>query len=406
MSISMPAPQVEGIRLTVMPFRPDAVIGTMGLPTLIQLVPSPRNQENKRALQYASGAQRRHAEVRGLVQRTIQKSSKGKNITPYAEYIAKGLTGGHGAGWSTPPVTLWLADELGWISDELVPGTAIRNIALTPGSAVIAVDGETQVSAWHELYDSPETFSLTYAALRDVRVPFELYWGLGVDDARQIFYDRNVEGVSVAKNLAMSMDGRDLCTQIARQVADAVKLEHNGELVALTKFLETRSRQLKKTGSELVTLSALREMVVTTLHGRRGLGLSAAQANTMPTGVSVEHATRRLTVLLSALIARLALPFVPRTAVSAPAVMAGIGIAAHQATGWAVDGRALSEDELFSLLASVRWEREARYWHGVAASVNANGVLNFGGGAKDSGGRVANALLEPDSEYGRKIRGY
>jgi hypothetical protein len=39
-----------------------------------------------------------------------------------------------------------------------------------------------------------------------------------------------------------------------------------------------------------------------------------------------------------------------------------------------------------NLLADIRWEREARYWDGIAASANASGVLNFGGGAKDSGG--------------------
>ncbi|WP_007023555.1 hypothetical protein [Saccharomonospora iraqiensis] len=35
----------------------------------------------------------------------------------------------------------------------------------------------------------------------------------------------------------------------------------------------------------------------------------------------------------------------------------------------------------------------------------AKGTLNFGGGAKDAGGRVADALLYPDSEHGRRIRG-
>ncbi|MFJ1577640.1 hypothetical protein ACIOGX_19410 [Streptomyces sp. NPDC088147] len=42
----------------------------------------------------------------------------------------------------------------------------------------------------------------------------------------------------------------------------------------------------------------------------------------------------------------------------------------------------------------------------MAASTNAVGVLNFGGGVKDSGGRVADALLGPDTDFGRKIRGW
>ncbi|TDD39893.1 hypothetical protein E1288_36295 [Saccharopolyspora elongata] len=380
----------------------------MGLPTLLQLVPSPKNQENKRALQYASGLQRRHAEIRGLVQRMIKTTSKGKNVVPYADYMAAGLKGMHGSGWSTPPVTLWLADQLGSISDELVPGTSIRTISVTPGSAVVAVDGETQVTAWHELYDDPARFGLTHDALAAIRVPFELYWGLNVDDARQIFYDRNVEGVSVAKNLAMSMDQRDFATQLARRVADSVKVEQHGEIVPFTKLVETRGRQLKASGPEVVTLSALRVLVTTALHGRRGLELTSAtqRENALPDGVSAEHATRRLVPLLSGLISQLYPQFAARSVVSAPAVLAGIGIAAHGATGWSAPEQVLSEDELFGLLASVRWERKAQYWDGVAASANAKGVLNFSGGAKDSGGRVADALLRPDTEYGRKIRGW
>jgi hypothetical protein len=72
MPITMPTTVVEGIQLTVIPFRPDAAIGTMGLPTLRQLVPSPKAEEDKRALKYASGTLRRNAEVRRLVQRMLE----------------------------------------------------------------------------------------------------------------------------------------------------------------------------------------------------------------------------------------------------------------------------------------------------------------------------------------------
>ncbi len=123
MSITMPT-AAEGIRLTVTPFRPDAVIGAMGLPTLLQLVPSPKAEEDKRALKYASGTVRRHAEVRGLVQRMLKASQKGRNVAPYASYIARGVNGGHGVAWSTPPITLWLDGQPGHVSEELVPGSS------------------------------------------------------------------------------------------------------------------------------------------------------------------------------------------------------------------------------------------------------------------------------------------
>ncbi|WP_016697313.1 DNA sulfur modification protein DndB [Actinoalloteichus spitiensis] len=408
MIMSMPTSAAEGISLTVIPFRPNAVIGTMGLPTLLQLVPSPKTEENARALKHAPGVVRRHAEVRGLVQRMLKASQKGRNVTSYASYIASGVNGDHGAAWSTPPITLWLDGEPGALSDELVPGTGIRTISVTAGSPVVAIDGETQVTAWHELYDAPGDFDCSHQRLNGVRVPFELYFGLSVEDARQIFYDRNVEGVPVAKNLAMSMDQRDIGTQLAHRVAAAVKVEHEGRIVPFSKFVQSRKRQLTKRDPELVTLSALRVLVITALHGRTGLSLSSSTVHEgdMPPGISVRQAEERLVPVLAAVLSELYPQFSARNAVSAPAVLAGLGIAVHQATGWSASGRPLSVEELSGLLSSVRWEREARYWDGVAASANANGVLNFGGGAKDSGGRVADALLHPDTEYGRKIRGW
>ncbi|WP_017975224.1 DNA sulfur modification protein DndB [Actinopolyspora halophila] len=407
MSIPMPTDEVEGIRLHVTPFRPNAVIGTLGLSTLLQLVPSPKAQENQQALKHASGTLRRHAEVRGLVQRMLKSTNKGRNVTSYAGYIASGVKDELGAAWSTPPVTLWLGGKLSSISEELVPGTGIRTVSVAPGSPVVAIDGETQVAAWHELHDSPERYGLSVEALAGVRVPFELFWGIEVQDARQIFYDRNVEGIPVTKNLAMSMDQRDFGTHLAHRVIDNVRIEHNGKTVPFGKFVETRSRQLKNSAPEVVTLSALRVLVICTLFGRGGLARSGStlREEELPEGVTPEHASRRVVPLLSMIISELNEHFVARTAISTPAVLAGIGIAAHQVTGWATAGNHLTDEELLDLLTTVRWEREARYWHGVAGSANAKGTLNFGGGAKDAGGRVADAIVHPDTEYGRKIRG-
>ncbi|MEV0611084.1 DNA sulfur modification protein DndB [Polymorphospora rubra] len=407
MSITMPTAAVEGIQLTVTPFRSDAVIGTIGLPALLQLVPSPKLEEDKRAMKFSPGSMRRHAEIRSLVQRTLKATQKGRNVAGYARYIASGINGDFGSGWSTPPITLWLADEPGAVSEELIPGSGIRKITLLAGSPVVAIDGETQVTALHELYDDPEQYGTTYQKLGAVRLPFELYWGLSVEDARQIFYDRNVEGVPVAKNLAMSMDQRDFGTQLAHRIAEVVKVEHDGKMIPFSTLVQARKRQLTKTDPELITLSALRVLVITAIYGRTGLALSSATIRTtdLPTTTTAEQVERRLAPLLSALLTHLYPQLVARTAASAPAVLAGIGIAAHQATDWATTGIPLTDTDLLDLLSGIRWEREARYWDGIAASANSTGVLNFGGGAKDSGGRVADAILYPDTESGRKIRG-
>lgn len=162
------------------------------------------------------------------------------------------------------------------MSDELLPGSGIRTVTVLPGSPVVAIDGETQVTAWHELYDNPERFGITYEKLTTVRLPYELYFGLTVEAARQIFYDRNVEGVPVAKNLAMSMDQRDIGTQLAHRIGETVKVEHDGRIIPFGKLVQGRKRQLTKSDPELITLSALRVLVITALHGRAGLALTSS----------------------------------------------------------------------------------------------------------------------------------
>lgn len=404
-TITMPSAAVEGIRLTAAAFRPTAVVGTIGLPTLLQLVPSPKHQEDKRALKHVSGATRRHAEIRALVQRMLKSTQKGKNVDKYARYIAAGIKSELGSGWSTPPITLWLAGEPGAVSEELVPGTAICTLTLTAGSPIVAIDGETQVTALHQLSDDPERFGLTATDLNAVRLPYELYWGLSVEDARQIFYDRNVEGVPVAKNPAMSMDQRDFGTHLAHRVAEAVKVEHDGRIVPLAELVESRKRQIGKADPEVVTLSALRVLVIAAIFGRNGIALSSTTVHQehLPADVPPEQIERETVDVLSELLTRLFPHFAARSAITAPAVLAGLGVAAHQATAWG--SGTMTVEGLLSLLADVRWEREARYWENVAARSGASGSLNFGGGAKDAGGRVADALLSPASSLGRQIRG-
>lgn len=412
MSMIMPTAAMEGVTLPVMPFHETAVVGTIGLPTLLQMVHSPKREEDPRAMKYQDGATRRHAEIRALVQRMIKSTQKGKNVPEYAWYIATGIKGEYGNGWSTPPVTLWIpADTSGesvLVGDrELVEGTGIRNITILSGTPVVAIDGETQVTALHELYDDPDAYGLTYPQLRKVRLPFELYWNLSVEDARQVFYDRNVKGVPVAKNLAMSMDQRDLGTQLAHHVAQSLAVEHEGGRVQFSKLVQSRKRQLGKNDPEVITLSGLRALVVTTLFGRNGIQMTSGSVDEddLPDGVKVDEARDAVVELVSSVIKDLFPHFANRTAVSTPAVLAGLGVAGHQAMPWA-DGDKISPNKFRELISGIKWERKASYWDGIAG--RATGIddgMSFAGGVKDSGGRVADAILYPHTHPGRKIRG-
>ncbi|MEV6389321.1 DNA sulfur modification protein DndB [Nocardia xishanensis] len=416
MTMAMPTAAVEGITLPVMPFRPTAVVGTLSLPTLLGLVHSPKREEDPRAMKYQDGATRRHAEIRALVQRMIKSTQKGKNVPEYAQYIAAGINGEFGDGWSTPPVTLWIpadSDDEGSetvlvAQEELVKDTGIRNVTIPSGTPVIAIDGETQVTALHELNDAPEAFGLSFRKLREVRIPFELYWNLSVEDARQVFYDRNVKGVPVAKNLAMSMDQRDFATQLAHRIADQLIVEHEGKRVKFSTLVQARKRQLGKTDPEVITLSGLRALVVTALLGRIGIQKSSASVDEsdLPDNIAPDEAADAVIELLTATLDDLFPYFADRTAVSTPAVLAGLGVAGHQALPWASGGPRIDIAQFRNLLTDIQWDRKATYWDGIAGKATGkDDGVSFAGGVKDSGGRVAEAILYPDTLMGRKIRG-
>lgn len=107
----------------------------------------------------ATPTQRRHAEIRALVQRTVRDTQKKKNL---CRLFAAGIKGEHGSGWSHPPVALWAPPEDGSESarvdpTELALGTGICKVTVVTGTHVIAIDGETQMTAWHEIAENPAT---------------------------------------------------------------------------------------------------------------------------------------------------------------------------------------------------------------------------------------------------------
>lgn len=391
--------QDEGIRLRLMPFRDDAALGVMACSTVLALIPDPLREENPAALRTDPGL-REHAKLRQDVQRVLRKSAKGRNVRPYADYIAEGLLGERGKAWTTPPLCLWSPEPLTLADDSTA--------TIPLGTPIVAVDSETQLAAWHLLYNEAETYRLDRNTLRRTRIPFELYWGLEVLDAKQLFHDRNLRGVGVSKTLALSMDQHDYGTRLARHITESVKVpgEYHG-FDPLSRYVNVISRQIGPRNSEWVTLSAMRSMVVTALLGKSGIEATsgAVEKRHLPRGVTPHEATTEVSAILVPTLESMIPHLKARTAITAPAVLAGIGAVAHQAMPWCSGGRRLTAAEFKSLLADIRWEREARYWEGVVAKRLTNGTLSFGGGAKDSGSKVCDAILNPDSPAGRKIRG-
>ncbi|MEU7724561.1 DNA sulfur modification protein DndB [Streptomyces sp. NPDC040724] len=411
----------QGIQIPVHVVRDGVAYGTLALRTLMQYLPDPAQEEDPKKLAMSSAHLRRHAELRSLVQRTVSKASnKGKNVPKYAEYITDGLKGEMGAAWSIPAITLWAPDEDGeptvTISDEpVIPGTNVHAATLPTGIILISIDGETQSTSWHRIYSFPEEYGLTLKEIRDVVVPVELYYKATINDARQIFHDRNLKGVTMDKNLAMSMDQRDYATKLAHRIADTLTVQTvDGKWVELSALVEKNKRQLSVAGGKIITLSGLRSMVVTTLLGKSGIASTSGTVMESDLNEKVpaeqqedkvlELVTRALKMMMPALLGG-----AKQTAANAPAVLAGVGVALHHGTGWA-ETNALSDHQIFGeLLSGIQWERSARFWDGVGGKASPTLsdplAVSFAGGIKDSAGRVAEAVLNPYTEAGKKIRG-
>jgi hypothetical protein len=387
----------EGVPVRLMQFRKEAAVGVMSWGTLLTLVPDPGREESAPALR-SDRKLREHAELRNAVQRLLKNTTKGKNVGPYAAYIAAGLRGDLERAWSVPPVCLWS-------SRPLSPVDGVASLPL--GVPIVAIDGETQVAAMHAIMNDPAAYDLDQAEVGKTPVAFEIYWDIDTADARQIFHDRNLFGVAVAKTLALSMDQRDFGTEIARRVEAITSVEVDGRGESLAHYVNGRKRQLAQTDHEWITLSALRSLAVTILLGKPGIEATSGtiDQDDLPSGVDAETALNEVAKIASRLISSFTSEFARRSALTAPAVLAGVGAAAHRTTSWTRDEPRLTTDQLHTLLSQVHWDREEKYWGGLAAKRTATGNLSFAGGAKDSGHRVCDAILNPDSESGRRIRG-
>lgn len=398
----MSAPPVRtGLAIKVQVVRDHLAIGVIDWESVWGIVNDPEVVETAASGKADLGLDE-YAEMRAAVQRLIggKGSSKAKNIGPYADYLAGALKGEHGQGWSTPPLTLWCPRSL-IVAEDGATHLPISNL-------IVAVDAETQVTAMHRIRKNKRFYGLEDFDFSEAKVAFEIYHGIPSTDARQIFHDRNIKGVPVDKSLALSMDNRDLATTVTRKLADTTMIDTMDGEAPLSDFLVTGKRQVSAGAKEWMTLSALRTLVVTTLLGRSGIqstsgnvGISLAD---LPEGLSEAKVTREVIDALRSVITRYTDQFASKSAITTPAVLAGLGAVMHRTMPWSED-RFPDHIDVMRLLSTVRWDRDARFWGGVSATVKSDGKVTWGGGAKDSGYKVYEALIKPDTDVGRKIRG-
>lgn len=371
-------------------------VASMRVQQLLSVVPDPAAAEDpKRTATDPVLAQ--YAGLRKEVQRAVQ-GAKARNAVSFARYLIEGLQ--RKRPFITPAITLYHPKAL----ERVALGQGVAALILPYGEFLVAIDGETQRIAWQlaarELPD----------ALGHV-VKVVIHHGMSIDEAKQGFYDLNTKEVKPNAALAIAMDTMDIATRMTRRLME--------ESSVLQNRVNLQRRQLKRTDEDVLTISALRTGVVTTILGAAGLQIGNRSIEELPDETDLDKVERAVLdvwiEVLDMLSDELNPQRRPESVVSAPSTLAGIGILAHRTLPTPPRNAELPEksvDEVLELLDSVIWDRTSRsakggamsVWEGIAGKFTPKGTFSIAG-PKEVGHAIAQALFDPDCESGRQIRG-
>jgi DNA sulfur modification protein DndB len=295
-------------------------------------------------------------------------------------------------------------------SVSLPNGQAV--LLLPYGDFFVAIDGETQRLAWqHAAHE--------YGPALGHRVKVVIHHGKDETTARQGFYDLNTREVKPNAAVAIAMDSLDLATKITRRVMEeSIVLREGG--------VNLQRRQLRRSDPELMTISGLRTGMVTTILGVSGLQVGSRPIE--PTHPALEGTDPELlaeavvevwTAILEQLEPELRRERRRDSVVSAPAILAGLGVLAHHAVPQPPrreEASTWSVEQVIDRLRGVNWDRtvvsghhedssviKSSPWEGIAGKFTPAGSFSIGG-PKEVGYAVADALENPDNEAGQRIR--
>lgn len=381
----------------------NEALAVMTVGQLLALVPDPQKSEDPKEVAH-DPTLAAYAGVRREVQRAVQ-GAKAKNAVAFSRYLMEGIRGERP--WIVPSITLYhpLPLEVASLPNGLVL------LVLPYGDFFVAIDGETQRIAWQlAAQDLPTVLGQ--------KVKVVIHHGKDEQVARQGFYDLNTREVKPNAAIAISMDSMDLATKVTRRVMEE-------SLVLREGGVNLQRRQLRRSDKELMTISGLRTGIVTTILGPSGLQIGSRPID--PThpgleGVDPEVLTDAVVEVWTALLEKLEEELKQErralSVVSAPGVLAGLGVLAHHAVpkpprkdsvpGWSVE-------QVIDHLAGVNWDRTVSIeredgstsktspWEGIAGKFTPAGSFSIGG-PKEVGYAVADALENPDNDAGRQIR--
>jgi len=387
----------KGQPIVALPIDEHEAQAVMPVQQLLSLVPDPLKAEKPKEIE-GDPLMRSYAELRGEVQRMVQ-GAKAKNAIAFGRYLVEGLTGERP--FVTPPITLYHPVQL----EQVSLGNGQIALILPYGDFFVAIDGETQRLAWQYAAND-------YPAALAARVKIVVHHGKPLTQARQGFYDLNTREVKPNAAVAIAMDSLDLATQVTRVVMDSSDVLKEGGVNLMR-------RQLRRSDPELLTISALRTGVVTTILGAPGLqiGSRPIDMHILDEEAGREALVNAVTEVWVGILEQLEDELQPNqraeSVAAAPAVLAGIGVVAHHAVPQPPRRDGVEEwsvEEVVEHLDGVNWKRtqavdgrETSPWDGIAGKFTPSGRFSIGG-PKEVGYAVAEALEGPSSAGGRQIR--
>jgi DGQHR domain-containing protein len=326
--------------------------------------------------------------INELIQRAL-KGNKKSNMSDYASYI-EGVVAGRREG-VLPPMHLWSERAL-----HAVEYNGVKFLLVPNDLYLASIDGQTQLAAHYRInskdwVSDPET--------KDKHKAFPLgaviHHGVPVRTARLFFHDLNVLAVRPNTSLSLGMDSHDPLIKLIDDLET--------EVLFLTTRVDRASRQLSKASHKVVTLQALRQMVINIAKGISGIQFGARPAPMDDIDLEDLHVVAR--DWLNAFFNTFSTQVQDREKylISTGAVLAAVGAMGHRIFTADPSERHQLRNALIASLQAVDW-RKNEPWVGIAGKVSEKGKFVVGG-TKEVAYAVYNVLSDADSDGYRRVRG-
>jgi len=353
---------------------------------LLQITRNPVDlQPTAKRVGYEADALEEEASVHELIQRALTGAKKA-NVARYAQYI-EDVVMGQRVG-VLPPMHLFTQEKL-----EIVRHVGDQYALIPTGMRLLAIDGETQLTGHYQLQrnGSPE--------VREAHANFTLtaiiHNGISVDMARQYFYDLNILAVRPNIAISLSMNTVDPLNRVVVDVEAAVP--------AIAGKVDKQARQLRKHSPKLLTVGALRQMIVNVAKGIAGIQYGARPLEVEDldlvrlSGVSRDWLNGFFNTFAAQVQDR------DRYVAAAAPVLAAVGAIGHKLYQANPEERPALQAELLADLERVDWTKGER-WAGILGKFTDRGTFSIGG-TKETAYTVYNVLTDPTNPGWHRIRG-